>query len=422
MTRATTPTKLSLDRYAKIMGIDPVHFSQAVGEDIFPVRSGCSDVWWQRSYQRSDVVSREELADAIYSAEQDIEDYLGFPLAPEWIVEMQQFPRPHRRQTYGTGRNVRLDRKSLIVKKGKFINSGRRYAALIGTATLAGAEMVWSDPIEGINTIMTITLPNTLSLTNNSYGQVKVYFDGESTREWEISEPRSLTIDAVNITIVFDFWKMIDPALQDELPSAGLEALDIGGDIYVETVDVYREYSDWSQHSVEFFWEDRGCNCGVSGCAACEAIIQCGCLHGRDVDRGIVVPVPANWDADELEWYNVEFDQCIEPDNCKIWYLAGDMSDDYVNHKTTDPLKRIYAQSIAEMATARLERNPCACGALSTLYTQLRTDLIMSSRGGATFFLADAERENPFGTRLGEVKAWRRFSKLTSKRPSFATV
>lgn len=431
MTRATTPTKLSLDRYAQIMGIDPVHFSQAQGSTgdapIFPIRSGCSDVWWQQSYMRSDVISREDLARAIYSAEQDIEDYLGFPVAPEWIVEVHNFPRNHRRTQFGVGANVRWDRKSLILKKGKVIAAGRRYTQLVGQATVGGGTIVWGTPIGGINTIATITLPNVHNYTTNSERQIKVYFDGHNTREWEITDSISVEITAVSVIVTFNFWSLIDPALQDTPPVSTQQALNIYDAITVDTVDVYREYTDYSQHSTEFFWEPRvsaiTCNaCGGSGCVACQLTVQCGCLYMRSIDRGIGVPTPADWDATSGVWNTVGFTNCYEPDQVKVWYLAGDMDDDYVNGISNDPLKKTYAEAIAYMATARLERNFCACGALTALATDLRTDLIRSVRGGATFFAPDRDLDNPFGTRKGEIMAWRRFSKLTKKRPSVAVI
>jgi hypothetical protein len=407
------------------MGIDPVHFSQALGPDgddpIFPLRTGCTDVWWQQSYMRADVISREDLARAIYSAEQDLEDYIGFPLAPEWIVEVHRYPRNYRRNVFGVGANTRWDRKSIILKKGKFIAAGRRYVQVVGQATVGGGTIVWSDPFDGVDTIATITLPNVHNYTANSERQVKCYFEGETTREWEITDPISVTIDAVNVTIVFNFWSLIDPALQDVPPTGGQQALNIYDAITVDTVDVRREYTDYSQHSVEFFWEPRSCTaCGGSGCAACELTVQCGCLHVRDVDRGIGVPTPADYSSGA--WNTVSFTRCEEPDIVKLWYLAGDMDDNYVNGVTTDPLKRRYAESIAYMATARLERNFCSCGALTALANDLRTDLTRSDRQGPSFFNTPRDLDNPFGTRKGEVMAWRRFSKLIKKRPSVAVI
>jgi hypothetical protein len=431
MTRATTPTKLSLDRYAKIMGINPVHFSQAQGatgdNPIFPLGGGCSDVWWQETYQHSDHVSREDLARAIYGAEQDIEDYLGYPIAPEWIVEVLNYPRNYRRTEFGLGRNVRLDRKSLILSKGKFIAAGRRYTQLVGEATIGGGTIVRQDPDgDTFFEVFRVRLPTPAWLTSASTRQIRVYQDGEDTRPYEITDPISVEIDATWTTLYFYFWQFIDPALQFEFPSAALEALDIDDDIYIDTVDVYREYTDYSQHSVEFFWEPRVdtsvcATCGGSGCVACQLTVQCGCLHVRDVHRGIAVPQPASWNATDADWDNDTFTLCYEPDQVKVWYYAGDMSDDYVNGRTVDPLKRSFAEAIAWMATARLERNFCACGNLTALATNLRRDLTLISRD-STYAVPDKVLDNPFGTRKGEVDAWRRISRLKKARPKVAVI
>jgi len=413
------------------MGIDPVHFSQAQGSTgdnpIYPMRTGCSDIWWQHSYMRSDVVAREDIARAIYSAEEDIEEYLNFPLAPEWIVELHSYPRNYRRNAFGVGANVRWDRKSITLRRGKFIAAGRRYVQVIGQATLAGGTLVWSDPIDGVDTIATLTLPNTLPWTSASERQIKCYFEGEDTREWEITDPISVEITAVSVIVTFNFWSLIDPALMDIVPRNTTEALNIYDAITVETVDVRREYTDYSQHSVEFFWEPRverlTCgSCSGTGCVACELTVQCGCLHVRDADRGIGVPTPADWSASSGAWNNAEFTNCYEPDQVKVWYLAGDMSKKYIDGDTNDPLKRIYAEAIAYMATARLERNFCSCGGLTALATDLRTDLTRSDRQGPSFFTPPRDLDNPFGTKKGEVMAWRRLSKLAKKRPSVAVI
>ena len=73
MSRATTPTLLSLDRYAQIMSLNPAHFSGAAGATFWPEITSCDDVWPQYSWQHQyEFVSREELAIAISEAEGDI--------------------------------------------------------------------------------------------------------------------------------------------------------------------------------------------------------------------------------------------------------------------------------------------------------------------------------------------------------------
>jgi hypothetical protein len=49
-------------------------------------------------------------------------------------------------------------------------------------------------------------------------------------------------------------------------------------------------------------------------------------------------------------------------------------------------------------------------------------DLTRSDPNGPTFILPDRDKDNPFGTRKGEVMAWRRISRLALKVPSVAVV
>ena len=85
MARANTCTLLSLDRFARNLGINPLHFNGAAGDDVMPLMGTCGDVYPQYTWQVPDnLVSREEIAQAIYSAEQDIKRILGFSPAPQW--------------------------------------------------------------------------------------------------------------------------------------------------------------------------------------------------------------------------------------------------------------------------------------------------------------------------------------------------
>src|SRR5688572_10128086 len=97
MARASTPTLLSLDRWARIMGLNPVHFNGASGDSVWPLTGGvCKDVWPQHSWQSPDIISREELARNIHLAERAITRALGYSPAPTWFAEEEHnFPRYH---------------------------------------------------------------------------------------------------------------------------------------------------------------------------------------------------------------------------------------------------------------------------------------------------------------------------------------
>lgn len=419
-------TILPLPKFASIMGLNPAHFSGGFGQTVFPVE--CEDVWPRYSWQSADRLSHEELSDTIYTVEEEIANYLGFYPAPKWIAkEIHPYPRYYRRDAYGFGSNIRGMFKSVIAKKGKFIEAGQRAVSAVSTS----AAVVYSDVSgSGFNDTATITVATALT----DACEIKAYFAGTSGDErWEIRPARSVTISGGNVILVFDSWLLLDPDLLAAYPTtAGFSGLDLAtSGNFVSTVDVYREYTDFTVKSAEFSWEPKPLNslvntfctsCGGSGCPACTNTTQDGCLHVRNVDRGILVPAPATYDEDNAQWGQDEWTECREPDTAKIWYRAGDLDERYLREDSCDPLSLYYAQAIAYMATARLERDICGCQNVRSMFIDLQRDLRFTNEDSASFFVSEDEVNNPFGTRKGEVMAWRRLSKLTERIPDFAVI
>ena len=70
MARSSYDTLLSLDRYAKVMGINPAHFNGGANAAIFPVKSNrCQDIIPQYGWQYSDHTGREDIGEAIAVAD-----------------------------------------------------------------------------------------------------------------------------------------------------------------------------------------------------------------------------------------------------------------------------------------------------------------------------------------------------------------
>lgn len=428
MARASVHTLLSLDRYAKIMGINPLAFNGAqtpgLSPQVFPVGE-CDALWWQYDWQRNDQVSREQLAQEIACAEEELARIVGYYPAPMWFAkEPHPYPRPYAREYYGTGIDMRGTYKAVKAKHGKFVQAGQRATVLIGTATAAGGKLVYSDAdSDGLYETATITLPT--SYTSECY--IKAYFAGHTAeQEWEIRPPRNVTISGGNVVLVFWAWQLVDPDLWESFPTSnGLEAIDVSSTSnFVLSAEVYYEYTDFTETSARFYYEPYPCTtCGSveDGCTTCEHDIQDGCIHVRDVERSIVVPTPASYDEDEGSWQQSTWDGCREPDIVKLWYYAGDIDNRYLRSLTCDPLSDQWAKVIAYLATARLERPLCGCSNTVALSEYLREDAAKSTREGShtvPFWMLDS----PFGTRRGELFAWKYIAKFVDRQFSVAVI
>jgi len=416
-------TLLSLARYAKVMGVNPAHFWGAsapnLSPQIFPVIANCSAVWYQYAWQDVDRISRYDIAMEIANAEDDIARALGYWPAPKWVAEEEvPYPRPYRRELYGLGLNVRDQLKSVDLYWGKLIRVGARAVSLVGTATVIGGSLEYTDEdSDGFYETATVTLPTTL--TNEC--ELKLYQAGvDGAPEWEIRDPRSKSISGGFVTMVFDSWLFINPDLYEEMPSEdGAGVIDISTTAnFVATVDVYREYVDTTEAAIQFMWEPSNTGCADAD-AECEDITQDGCARIRNAELGIIAPIPSSYDEDEGQWDTQVWSGAREPDRLNIYYQAGEVSAESKRGLTCDQMSEFWAKTIAWLATSRLERPPCSCGNSASLYERLSMDT-MRSTPELTFFAPEQMHLNPFGTRVGEIAAWKRVQRLAKKRPRVA--
>jgi len=447
MARAWTPTLLSLDRWATVMGISPAHFNQGTpASSIFPLSGSCEEIWFQHSWMRADQVGREDLATEIARAEREIAAYVGFWPAPKYMSsEVHRFPRHHRPDFIDGILDQRGYRLPIEIKVGKFIQAGRRaLTQLTDTLTLAYSDQ------DGDGFAETATVTVNTVLTNAC--EIKVYFQGHrGDPAMEIRPAKWKQIVGNTFTAEFWIWQFIDLGLWERFPTAAapIAGIDFLQDITCAmgacvlganpnvildtvswgadpTIEVYREYCDMTATSCEFYWEPVPALSGI----ACELTVQDGCIHVRDVHEGIVVPQPSEYDEDEECWVQQAYSVCRPPDLVKLWYLAGDQSEPYLsipNASTPypghcDPLSHFWAQTIAYLATSRLDRPFCSCGALTDLFIDLRVDIAKSEPDGATYFITEGKARNPFGTRKGEIMAWERCRAFVRKRAKVAVI
>lgn len=433
--RADVQTLLPLDEYAKIMGIAPVHFNRLRFPGITPepfsvsASNAAKPIWYQFDWQSPGQLSIDTLARTIQTAERDIEGFLGYSIAPNWVSQEQhKYPRDYRPERYSNGLNVRSQMKSIRTKRSRVIAPGPRATTLLGTPAVSGASLVYTDPNgDGWDTLATITVPT--ALTNMS--EIKLYFTGHGGDPlWEVRPVRSKAIVGVNVVIEVDSWLLVDPDLQNALPTD--EATSIDGGIsanYVQNIEVRREFTDFTEPSASFFWERRPrvnklfcSSCAGTGCEACTLIAQDGCFHLRDVYNGIIVPVPADFDSADGIWKKVAWDECREPDLMEIWYYAGEQSEQFLRGETTDPLDPRLARIVAQLATARLTCTFRNNNNVADMVEYWRRDMAESGGGGTTIFTPPDILSNPFGTHRGEVEAYRALHYQTERRAKVAIV
>lgn len=414
MARASTsPTHLSLDEYARVMGLDPMHFSGGAS-NIRPEPT-CSDVWFQYDWQNPKIVSREQIQWRIWEAERDIADAIGYWVAPRWIEDEKiKYDRPYRRDVFGLGSDTRWQWKTIQTRYGYVIEGGRR------ATTLLNDEVTWQTidaDGDGFDEIaeFTFTVAATLDCC-----EVKAYFkeydehDAANSRTdvasigadpaWEV-RPISTVLSGTTLTVYTNTWQLFRPQLQEALNAGAIPADDFGtGGVdlgsYVDALAFYRVYND-PANQVEFVWPE-GSVCVTD---ACKDETQTGCISIKDSRNGLVVPQPSVYNEDTGVFMSSStWDGSVEPEAVRLWYRAG-LTPSYPTRgcMTLDPC---WAKTIAMLATARLEYPLCDCTNVRNVSDWWRRDVRDVTRE-RSFQATQKDLENPFGTRIGEILAWR---------------
>lgn len=402
-----TRTLLSIDRYARIMGINPLFFNQGgqvntpSGVTVFPHGSGMPNVnltWQQHSWNITDNVSREQVAQEIRGAEHDAASFLGYLPAPAWIEEeIVDMPKHYDPKVGPAIYDLRGDRSSVRLARRKFINGGVRAVDFIENATI---EYVDLDGDSWAETAV-VKLPYAM-VADTDIREIKVYLPGNSGNAlYEIRPPRVKYIKDGELVIHFYAWQLIKPELKHAFPNndSNSIAIDISDPSYLlETVDVYREYNDESQYHFMFIYENGSYE-------------DVGRLILKSAKADFVTLMPSHWDSDKQAWIN-EYAPDVgcasgTPIMARLRYYSGNRCA-AADNTFDDNLDPVLAKAIALIATARLER-PLEGNANTTSYSKkLQTDMSVGGGAEKTYRMFDnIIYNNPFGTRYGELLGYK---------------
>jgi len=407
MARAEQVTKLPLDRWAKLLGLNPLHFN-GIYDPGHPMDS-CEQPWMQWEWQDSDRVSREEVARAIHEAEEDIEKALGYRLLPTWETdEWQATIRPFRADLFNLNiSDVRGMAQVIESDWGYIVSGGIRAKTLIDDAV----AIVYSDTDgDGYTETATIIVAVT---AGTSPSELHVYLPGFSGNdEYEVRPLTSVSVVGAVATIVFRREQVVRPELYDDLMPPSTDSHQRGVDGLVDanfetTVDVYRVYND-PQTQVSFLWEpfNSNCDCGSSGCVHCAYSTQTGCLIVRGNPRqGLLGYFPGSWNATTQVFDAETWAVSRQPDIVRLYYYAG-WRDKNLSYPTIQ-MDRHWERVVAYYAASKLERGVCECSNVHEFVSRWQRDLAIAGKE-ESLRVPDSMLDNPFGTARGAVYAWRR--------------
>lgn len=409
-------TKLTLDRWAQIMGLSRLHFWGVTLPDDLLRYMPCSSPWFQESWMSAERVGRDDVALAIADAESEIESLVGYHLLPAWEEdEWQRTTRPFRAEMFNlNNRDVRGLGQFVTADWGYLLSGGIRSVEHIAPSNTVTYDNDGTPPTAYKNRA-TATFTLAAEIPD---GDVMAYYPGHSGEERYRIAPVHVSHSAqLEYTVTFRREQALTLDNIETFDLSELRGVDGTDDSkFLSEVDIARVYNDPQTQAVMLWEGSRSClSCGGTGCGVCGYATATACLSLRGEPKySQAIYTPATWNAATLS-----FDYgppCrSQPDAVRLWYYSG-----WRDRRAAQPLVEMddtWARVVAHLAASKLDRPPCDC--TKERWSYWSTDLAFASgaeQQGSYSMTAD-ELGNPLGTRRGAVMAWRYI-----KRPGIALV
>lgn len=412
---------LALEEWRRIFSYNPFHFWGLANATV-PVTSGCNALVRQYAWQHADFVGREEISQALETAEDRLREYLGYSPSPKYIEKTLSWPKY---DNVGVWRYGNRDATGRMIA----VDLGEGYLQALGVELLtdiATAAVTISDEDgDGLDDTFVATAATTVTDPD----LIAVYFtatdrldDEDASEKWRI-RPVAVSISGGNVTIRGRSWLLVKPILNE-----GFNLADQGRDPdtaanFVTNIEIKSRTTNpdgqaFGDAQATLLWETDPCT-GWWGC--CEnanlayntsqndpAAIgyALGRVGIRDAKLGLVLPAQAVYNSTSGLWSAVSWSGVREPDRVTLRYLAGYPLDN--GHMDSR-----WQKIVARLAAAELTRPICACQAANQELYHWQFDVARAAGANdEQYSISPADLDNPLGTRRGQVWAWKQIRNL----------
>jgi hypothetical protein len=350
---------LPLDSFRRILAFHPWHFFGMADQVYVPVTSECNDVLIEDAWQSAALAGRQQIRDAITTAEARLQEYLGYRI--------------------GVGAGTEA------VRVNGIIGLSEGYAQSLGTETLTlvGTAAVVTSDRDGDGLDETFTL--TIATTETDPTKLRAYFTSADSYDGDMTqvEPVRVSISGGTATIRGSLWLIVKPVLYQGVRSQPLDPTD--PNTFVSTLDVYQASVD-STASLTFN-QSQVCSCETT----------------------VATPVTGTGTIVDSQNGIISLDTCQLPcghyDRVTVTYLAG------------VSLNSSWETIITRLAAAELAAPLCACEDASAELYRWQKDLALTGKGDEIFgAISQDDLSNPLGTRRGAVYAYRQIRNLRQLR------
>lgn len=420
---------LPLESFRAVLGYSPWHFWGMVNAQV-PQASECNTVLREYNYQYADRAARSNIRDAIQTAENRIQEYMGAPVAPQYFTETLPWPRYNDKNVWRGINSPQADGRYISTRllNGEVQALGTETLSILGTPLLTYSDYD-GDGLE--DTFVTAAV----ATTQTDPAKIAVYFqatdrlDNEPTGErWRVA-PVQVTIAGGTVVIRGRKWLCVKPLKYEGMTNALLDPSVPAN--FVTNLEIYERATNPDGQTVDdaqatLLWETLPQHGWFCCCATCanitynpnefdpaavgKAVARVGL---RDAHLGLVIPAQAVRNSATGQWSALDFAVYREPDRVTIRYLAG------LPLEASGQMQERWRVIVARMAMAELGRPIATCDVANRELYHWQFDLARAAgTNDEQYRIAEADLNNPFGTRRGHVYAWRHMRNMALYRGS----
>jgi len=296
--------------------------------------------------------------------------------------------------------------------KVKKLAALRKYVIAPGTRATtvieAGATVSYSDSDgDGFSELATITVASTVTAA-----EIKLFLPGRAADpRWEIRPLTAVTESGGTTTITLSTYLLVDPDVAGASPGVDhFRAVDASNAAnLLSTVDVYRVYNDSTQAGAQFGWEVISLGSVAGQTDYGSLTLQSGTFVVTQDRQGLVTPFPSTYTTG---WSRDQWSEKREPDRVRLHYYSGFLTEEFKGGYDYESVRVDIALAVCWIATARLANPICGSGPLADRQAELAKDMSLVSEQGNYIIASEEIANSPFGTKVGEVMAYRRLTRL----------
>lgn len=389
-------SSISLERFREILCLPAYAFWQLgqwrrdYPQTVIPINDAiapCAQFVYERCHQECTIAGRDQICKAIEKADRAFLDYMRYPSTPTALCAEFFFGRGDHCLNVSGSRPFRGGPLQLPHYKIKQL--GKETLAKLQTLTFDPATQLTDTNGDALYDRATITLAKPLmdGATEVAADEIALFFveadrGNSNCCRWEI---RDLTVKetTTEFVITVNSWVMVKPHVYDSYRMIDQDE-DIHDPqnvtIYPTQLDLYRRWVDTTQ-AVTLYRKPVTCSCGREvgdACYECETIDAC----ILSAEQGLINVTLPNLDDCGC------CPKCVE--RLCVRYAAGSCNEE---------------ELIANLAASYLPGDVC-CNPTRIKHSQAEY-VAVSERGKLMTTLSAAEMANPFGTRRGQVDAYR---------------